>query len=78
VCITAPEEMLLGKAMISGQWRCCAVKNKYMKRIKNQFRTDQLQSTESALYGNLYNWRIRTRFNLLLVKGHNLSMFSNM
>jgi len=50
VCITAPEDMLLGKAMISGQLRCCAVKNKYMKRINNQFRTDQLQSTESTLY----------------------------
>jgi len=42
LCIIAPEEMLLGKAMISGQWRCCVVKNKYMKRIENQFRTDQL------------------------------------
>jgi len=50
VCITAPEDMLLEKAMISGQLRCCAVKNKYMKRINNQFRTDQLQSTESTLY----------------------------
>jgi len=53
--------MLLGKAMTSEQWRCFAVKNKYMKRIKNQFRTDQLQSTESALYGNHYNWRIIIR-----------------
>jgi len=35
--------------------------NKYMKRIKNQFKTDQLQSTESLLYENLCSWRIRTR-----------------
>jgi len=38
--MTTPEEMLLRKAMESRQWRCCAMK--YMKRIKNQFRTDQL------------------------------------
>jgi len=49
--------MLLGKAVIYEQWRCFAMKNKYMKRIKNQFRTDQLQPTKSALHGNLCNWR---------------------
>jgi len=58
MCITAPEKMLLGKAMISGQLRCCAVKNKYMKRIKNQFRIDKLQSTKSTLCGNHCSWRI--------------------
>jgi len=42
LCITAPEEMLLGKAMESRQLKCGAVENKFMKRIKNQFRTDQL------------------------------------
>jgi len=42
VCITAPEEMLLGKAMESRQLICSAVENKLMKRIKNQFRTNQL------------------------------------
>ena len=53
--------MLLGKTMTFEQWRCFAVKNKCMKRIKNQFRTDQLQSTESTLYGDHCSWRIRTR-----------------
>ena len=51
VCITAPGKMVLENAMISGPMRCYAVKNKYMKRIKNQFRTDQLQSTKSTLMG---------------------------
>ena len=47
------------KKMTSEQWRCFAVKNKDMKRIKNQFWFNPLQSTESALYENHCCWRIK-------------------
>jgi len=48
------------------------VKNKYMKRIKNQFRIDPLHSTKSALHENHCSWRIRTRLRPVSGQGTQL------
>ena len=50
------------KKTTSEQWRCFTVKNKDMKRIKNQFWPNPLQSTESALYENHCCWRKKQWF----------------